>query len=531
MDQKVDIEHLENTGDVKDIHVQAQEEDICDSRMELALLEENPRPFRKSFLKLYACIFVGYLCSATNGFDANTFGGLSAIPSFINYFGINADNQGLVATLYVIGNIAGSFFAGPAADRYGRKAGMALGSVICLVGAFLQTAAQNLNALMAGRFILGMGAVLVQTSGPSYVVEMAYPKYRGQLTGGFQACFFLGTIVSTFLEYGLSFINTDSSFIWRLPLAVQGLPSILVLAFVWFIPETPRWYVGQGRIDEARDVLTKYHGDGNPNSVVARLELQEMQEVISMEGSDKRWWDFRDLFNSRATRYRTFLVTCIAWFGQLDLPPTSYYFPLMAKTAGVTDYQTQLLLNAIQTPIMMAAALCGLSCIGYFGRRKLLMFSSAGMSASVIVITACTANQAGRPVVGGTGIAFIYVFLVVFAFAWTPMQSLYPTEVLAYNTRAKGLAYMNLMVNAVNVLNTYVPPVAIANSGWKFYILYIVWDAFGVLIIYLFFIETKGHSLEEIERIFESPHPVKESLRGRKVTVKEDRTLTALAMV
>lgn len=141
-------------------------------------------------------------------------------------------------------------------------------------------------------------------------------------------------------------------------------------------------------------------------------------EVIQMDGSDKRFWDFRELFNTRSARYRTFLVTCIAWFGELDLPPTSYYFPLMAKTAGITSVQTQLLLNALQTPIMMVAALCGLRFVEKLGRRKVLMASSTGMSASVAVITACTARQAGHPAVGATGVAFLYVFLVVFAFAW-----------------------------------------------------------------------------------------------------------------
>ncbi|KAH8801366.1 general substrate transporter [Xylogone sp. PMI_703] len=520
MDQKVDFHHEEDT--VGGTVVQST---MVESRMEAALMRENPSPFRKSFLRMYACIFVGYLCSATNGFDANTFGGLSAIPSFISYFGITTENQGLVAALYVIGNVAGAFFAGPCTDTYGRKVGMAIGSSICIIGAVLQAAATSLHILMAGRFILGLGAVLVQTAGPSYVVEMAYPKYRGQLTGGFQSCFFLGTIVSTWLEYGLNFIHTDKSYPWRLPLAVQGLPSILVLVFVWFIPETPRWYIGQGKIEEAKAILIKYHGDGNPDSLVVNLELEEMLEVIELEGSDKRWWDFRSLFNSRAARYRTFLITCIAWFGQLDLPPTSYYFPLMAKTAGITSVQTQLLLNAIQTPIMMVAALCGLRFIQTFGRRKLLMFSSTGMSLSVAVITACTANQAGHPAVGGTGVAFLYVFLVVFAFAWTPMQSLYPSEVLAYNTRAKGLAFMNLVVNAVNVLNTYVPPIAITNSGWKFYILYVVWDAFGVVVIYFTFIETKGWSLEEIEELFHSAHPVKRSLEKKQITVRDDGTI------
>lgn len=90
-------------------------------------------------------------------------------------------------------------------------------------------------------------------------------------------------------------------------------------------------YVGQGRVDKAREILVKYHGDGDTNSPIVALELEEMQQAISPDGSDKRWWDFRELFNSRSARYRTFLVACVAFFGQWDLPPTSYYFPLMGK--------------------------------------------------------------------------------------------------------------------------------------------------------------------------------------------------------
>ncbi|EXJ53421.1 uncharacterized protein A1O5_13355 [Cladophialophora psammophila CBS 110553] len=506
------------------------------SRMEEALLQEKPRPLRKSFLKLYACIFVAYLCSATNGFDANTFGGLSAMPPFIDFFGINSNNQGLIAALYVIGNVAGSFFAGPCSDKYGRRVGMAIGSTVCIVGTILQAAAQNLATLEGGRFILGMGAVLVQTAGPSYVVEMAYPKYRGQLTGGFQACFFLGTIISTWLEYGLYYINTESSYIWRLPLAVQGLPSIIILCCVWFIPETPRWQVtGQDmgttgthdRIEEAKAVLVKYHGDGDRDSVVARVELEEMMEVIRMDGADKRFWDFRELFNTRAARYRTFLVTCIAWFGQLDLPPTSYYFPLMAKTAGITSVHTQLLLNALQTPIMMVAALCGLRFVEKLGRRKVLMVSSAGMSASVAIITACTANQAGKPAVGATGVAFLYVFLVVFAFAWTPMQSLYPAEVLTFTARAKGKS-LTPLPSLFTVLSPHISSL-LRKADRLTNVLYL-WDAFGVLVIYLFFVETRGRSLEELDELFEAKNPKKASLEYKHVVIKSDGTIKDAAV-
>ena len=118
---------------------------------------------------------------------------------------------------------------------------MALGSLVCVLGVVLQATAHGLPTFMGGRFVLGFGAVLVQTAGPAYVAEMAHPKYRGVLTGAYQTCFFLGTIVSTWLEYGLNFVEGTPQWTWRLPLAVQALPSVLVLTFVWFIPETPRW--------------------------------------------------------------------------------------------------------------------------------------------------------------------------------------------------------------------------------------------------------------------------------------------------
>lgn len=163
------------------------------------------------------------------------------MPPFVDFFGIHTGNLGLVATLYPIGCLAGTTFAGPCSDRYGRRVGMGFGSAICIVATIMQAAAPNLAWFSAGRFFLGLGAVLIQCAGPSYVVEMAYPKYRAQLTGGFQCFFFLGAILATFLVYGLYFIDTKSSFIWRLPLAMQGLPSIIVVAAVFFIPETPRW--------------------------------------------------------------------------------------------------------------------------------------------------------------------------------------------------------------------------------------------------------------------------------------------------
>jgi hypothetical protein len=106
------------------------------------------------------------------------------------------------------------------------------------------------------------------------------------------------------------------------------------------------------------------------------------------------------------------------------------------KTVGITSVSTQLLLNAIQTPVMAISALCGLNTIHKFGRRKLLMFSSAGMTVSISIITACTAQQAGHPAVGATGIAFLYVFLVMFAFAWVCFSKLNTCDIFHHSMHA-----------------------------------------------------------------------------------------------
>lgn len=92
-------------------------------------------------------------------------------------------------------------------------------------------------------------------------------------------------------------------------------------------------------------------------------------------------------------------------------------------------------------------------------------------------------------------------------------------KVLSYNARAKGLAMSGLWLNIISFINTYAAPVGITKSGWKFYILYLAVDALGILFIYLFFVETKGRSLEEIDEIFADAHPVRKSLQKQEVVI------------
>ncbi len=272
------------------------------------------------------------------------------------------------------------------------------------------------------------------------------------------------------------------------------LSSAYVCLGAFFCPGTPRWLMAQERDEEAEEVLVKYHGGGSRENAFVRLQLAEMRAQISSEGSDKRWWDYRGLFNSPSARRRVICVIAFAWFGQYSGNAlVSYYFPVIVQQTGITDSHTQLLLNALNPVVSWIAAIIGSMLSDRVGRRPLMLIGFSGCAICPAIVTGLSKEsvETGNVAAGHAGIFFIYLFSVNFSFCLTPLQPFYISEVLTMETRAKGNAFGQIVASIAGIVGQYTTGVAIGNIGFYYYLVFIFWDVFEVIIVYFYFPETK----------------------------------------
>jgi MFS family permease len=196
----------------------------------------------------------------------------------------------------------------------------------------------------------------------------------------------------------------------------------------------------------------------------------------------------------------------------------------MLSGSGVTGQKKQLTYNGAQNVVSFAGAVFGAVFTDRWGRRRQLMVSTSLVIIFFTLICALNATNlvsdpndssqliAKNPKQAEAIIAIIFLFGFVFSAGYTPLQALYPVECLRYESRAKGMGMYNFFVNIASFYNTFVTEIAFTGAGWKYYFLFIFWDAFEVLFIYLLFVETKNRTLEELTAIFYSKSPVKKSL-------------------
>ncbi|KAI0061817.1 hexose transporter [Artomyces pyxidatus] len=480
----------------------------------------------RRLIALNGWIFLLLITSSTNGYDGSMMNALQSDSQWNAYFKYPHGGQlGLLNAIQNIGCLAAYPFAPYMSDGFGRRGTVFLGAAIMVVATGIQTAAQSVGMFIGARFLIGFGLTFAANAAPMLVTEVSYPLYRAPLTSMYNSLWYSGAIIAAWTTFGTEFMH-HSSWSWRLPSMLQGLPSIAQVCLIYFVPESPRWLVSKGREEEALQTLAYYHADGNAQDPLVVYEFEEIRAAIDFDRTSGKNVGWKAFFTSAGNRRRLRIILALGWFSQWSGNGlVSYYLKKVLVNIGITNSTDQLLINGILQIWNLFWAVGASLMIDRAGRRLWFLTSCAGMLVCFTIQTICTAEyfKTGSNGLAHAVIAFIFLFYAFYDLAFTPLIVAYTVEILPYQIRAKGFTLFNFTISCAIIFNQYVNPIALDAISWKYYIVYCCWLAFEFAYCYVFIVETKGLSLEETAALFDGEEVVAQQAAARaRRAVSED---------
>ncbi|RFU25482.1 hypothetical protein B7463_g10852, partial [Scytalidium lignicola] len=473
---------------------------------------------QKGMRGLYVCLMFVVLTSATNGYDGSMMNGLQSLPQWRDYYNNPSPSQlGLLNCIMSVGSLVALSVTPYAADILGRRTGVMIGCTIMLIGVLLQSLGFTFGMFVGARFLIGFGVAIAHGSSPLLITELVHPQHRATYTTIYNTTWYIGSFVAAWLTFGTNKIA--GNWAWRAPSIVQAFPSLLQITFIWFVPESPRWLISKGKNEKALRVLAKAHAMGNEQDEVVQLEYHEIRQTIKLEQELEKN-SYLELIRTPGNRHRLIILISLGFFSQWSGNGlVSYYIHTVLDQIGITNPTTQLLINGILqiTNIIVASGICFF--VDNVGRRMLFLVATSGMLGTFIVWTICSAQFAINQTKASANavVAMIFIYYAFYNLAWSGLLVGYGAEILPFSIRAKGLTVMFLAVDLALFFNQYVNPIALDHIAWKYYIVYCVWLAFELVVVWKFYIETRNTPLEEIVKHFDGEGAI---LGGQAATEK-----------
>ncbi|PSK37359.1 High-affinity glucose transporter [Elsinoe australis] len=445
---------------------------------------------------VYQCVGL-YFCVFYLGYDASLLNGLQPMPQWKAYFdNPNSSYLGLISASLFLPAIITPYFSQYISDRFGRKTSLAVGSVLLIIGAFVNAFATNAGMFIGGRVLVGAAGPFGKITAIALLQEIAHPRLRPILATCYYSNYYFGSIAAAWFCFGsLRWGSTDWS--WRAPCLFQIGAPLFVLVHLLVVPESPRWLVHHDRSDEALRILSRWHANGDEDDPLVRYELQEIQNAIQLEEENKKT-KFTDFLKTPGNRRRLLVLITMAtgtnWVGNGII---TYYLSPVLNLVGIRDPVQVSAINGGLSVWNLVAAYTASLFAEKAGRRFLWLASTSGMLASYIVITGLSgsfANTRDQSVGIGT-IPMLFIFYGFYCIGWTP---------LPYHMRLKGLSIMLSVQSIAQAFNQWVNPVALAEIQWKYYIVYVVLLVGYLILVFFFFPETRRMTIEEVSVIFDT---------------------------
>ncbi|CAN6675052.1 hypothetical protein TRVA0_082S00144 [Trichomonascus vanleenenianus] len=386
-------------------------------------------------------------------------------------------------------------------EKIGRRPLIIVGSTIIIIGTVISCSAfgphWGLGQFVIGRVVTGVGNGLNTATIPVWQSEMSRAENRGFLVNLEGAVVAVGTLIAYWIDFGLSYVN--SSVQWRFPIAFQVVFAVLVIIGAWSLPESPRWLVARSRIAEAQIVLAKINGQqlDDPN---LSSEIRVIEEAITRTGHQA---GFREVLTGGKTQHlRRMLVGSSTQFFQqfTGCNAAIYYSTVLFENSMHQTRRMSLVMGGIFATVYAISTIPSFFLIERLGRRPLFLIGAIGQGCAFLITFGCLVHPTEQTAKG----AAVGLYLFIFFFAWTilPLPWVYPPEINPMKTRTVAASIStctNWLSNFAVVMFT---PIFINSSEWGCYLFFAIINFLWVPIIFFFYPETAGRSLEEMDIIF-----------------------------
>ncbi len=425
------------------------------------------------------------------GYDTGVISGAELF--FKNDFTLSTFALEVIVSGVLAGAAAGALAGGRLADLFGRRKLLIVTAIIFAVGAILCALAMSAVTLIVGRIIVGLGIGLSSGTVPVYISEVSPANARGWQVSLFQLAITVGILLAYVVDYAFAGIEG-----WRWMFGLAVIPAAIFALGMLYLPESPRWLAMRGNRESARTVLMRIRG-------AADVEA-EMEEVEGTIEKTKESGGTLDLF---APSLRPALVVGIglAIFQQVTgINTVIYYAPIILQTAGISSASGAILATAGIGVVNVLMTIVSMRLIDRIGRRPLLLAGIGGMAVSLGILSLSFHISMHSAALAWIAVISMMAYVASFAISlgpifWLLISEIYPLKI---RSSTEGLAATFNWGSNLVVTLTFLTLVQRIGASRTF-LLYALFAVAAWIFSFQYVPETKGRTLEEIERFWQHP--------------------------
>ncbi|MGW4487602.1 MFS transporter [Amycolatopsis sp. NPDC004368] len=395
-----------------------------------------------------------------------------ALPLIASQLGFGTVWEGLLGASALIGIFLGSIIVGWAADKIGRQRLYTVDFLLIAVASAAEFFVTSPTQLFLLRLLIGIGIGADYALGPTLVAEFVPRKYRGGLLASLTVLWTVGYVAAFFLGNYVVSLGGES---WRWLLASSCIPAIVVVLLRIGVPESPRWLLSQGRVDQARAVVGRLRGD-----------VEAFEELVRNHVTQRRV-RYRELFGSRYWRNTAFGTI---FYNAQVVPYFAIYtfLPLVLLKMGVGEEDTTS--DGLLNLFLLAGSLGGLWLVAKMSRRGLTIWS-------FVVLIATMAPMAIWPD-APTGLLFPLFLVFTFTMsAAVNLDQVYPPELFPTDLRSSGVGLLNGLSRVGSAIGTFLLPLALDGIGFSpTMVILTVVLVLGLVVSVLWAPETKNSTMD-----------------------------------